>query len=60
MEEDQIDEAIEDCLNALPAVNCPFTEWEYDFVESVAEQWEKRQSLTEKQQEALGRIWDKV
>ena len=37
MEEDQIEEAIEDCLNALPAVNCPFNEWEYDFVESVEE-----------------------
>ena len=60
MEERKIVEAIEDCENALPATNCPFTKWERDFVESVSEQWEDKEFLSERQQEVLGRIWEKV
>lgn len=38
-----------DCLN----------NWENNFIESIAEQWESRRSLSDKQKEVLGRIWDK-
>lgn len=35
------------------------TEWEQQFFESVSEQWTRRRSLSEKQKEVLGKIWDK-
>jgi hypothetical protein len=35
------------------------SDWEREFVESVSEQWTRRRSLSDKQKEVLGRIWDK-
>lgn len=35
------------------------TDWEKGFFESVSEQWDRRRSLSEKQREILGRLWDK-
>ncbi len=35
------------------------TDWEKTFFESVSEQWERSRSLSDKQKEVLGRIWDK-
>jgi hypothetical protein len=34
-------------------------DWERGFVESVSDQWERSRSLSEKQKEILGKIWDK-
>lgn len=34
-------------------------DWESNFIESITEQWESRRSLSDKQKEVLGRIWDK-
>jgi len=34
-------------------------DWENDFFASISEQWERNRSLTERQKEILGRIWDK-
>ena len=34
--------------------------WEWSFVESVTDQWERKRRLSDKQKETLGRIWDKV
>jgi hypothetical protein len=36
------------------------TEWEYDFMESITEQFEERGSLTEKQEDILNRIYKKA
>ena len=36
------------------------TEWEYDFMESITEQFDSRGILTEKQQEILERIYKKA
>jgi hypothetical protein len=55
-----IETALEDCQSALRASNCPFGSWEKDFIASVAEQYESRGSLSEKQMAVLQRIWDKV
>lgn len=60
MDEHTIQEALDDCLSAISARNCPFSPWDREFLESVAEQWEERQSLSERQQDALRDIWDKV
>jgi hypothetical protein len=60
MTDKQIGAAVDDCCSALGARNCPFTPWEREFVESVATQWEDRRRLTERQQESLERIWEKV
>jgi hypothetical protein len=35
------------------------TKWEISFIESIADQWEKRRKLSERQKEILGEIWDK-
>lgn len=36
------------------------TEWEYEFMESITEQFETRGSLTEKQEDVLRRIYKKA
>jgi len=37
------------------------SEWEKtQFIPSIVDQWERRRSLSEKQKEILGRIWDKA
>ena len=36
------------------------TEWEYDFMESITEQFDSRGTLTEKQQEILEKIYKKA
>jgi hypothetical protein len=36
-----------------------FTEWERDFIASLARQVEQGRTLTEKQKETLERIWEK-
>ena len=45
-------------INEIASEIC--TEWEYDFMESITEQFEERGTLTEKQQEVLGRIYKKA
>jgi len=35
------------------------SKWETDFLISIEEQWRNRRSLSDKQKEVLGRIWDK-
>lgn len=34
--------------------------WENSFVESISDQWAKRRSLSDRQKEILGKIWDRV
>ena len=36
------------------------TKWERGFIESVADQWERKKFLTDRQKETLGKIWDKL
>ena len=36
------------------------TEWEQGFIDSLSKQIERGRSLTEKQDETLNKIWDKV
>lgn len=52
------DKAIDYILDGLE--NASLNKWELDFYESVKDQWERRRSLSDKQKETLGRIWDKV
>lgn len=56
--EELTDKAIVYILDQL-ASETRLTEWEKGFVESVSDQWERRRSLSEKQREILGKIWDK-
>jgi hypothetical protein len=35
------------------------TEWEKGFVESIADQWNRRRTLSDKQKLTLGQIWDR-
>jgi hypothetical protein len=35
-------------------------QWERDFILSVSDQWHRRRTLTDKQIETLGKIWDKI
>lgn len=34
--------------------------WEWSFIESITDQWERRRKLSDRQKEILGSIWDKV
>lgn len=35
------------------------TKWEQGFVESINDQWIRNRSLSDRQKETLGKIWDK-
>lgn len=60
MNRDEIEEALEDCKTAMTASNCPFTDWEKEFIESVRDQYFEQGGLSEKQRTILRGIWDKV
>jgi hypothetical protein len=52
------DKAIDYILDGLSNER-RLTEWEKNFVESITDQWTSRRSLSGKQKEVLGRIWDR-
>lgn len=51
---------IDDCKEIKSCSNSIMTKWESDFVDSVAEQFEKRGKVSEKQEETLKNIWEKL
>ena len=55
---DELDIAqmIEDCEQHSDKL----TEWECDFIDSIAMQYGRKGTLTEKQSEQLNRIWEKA
>lgn len=52
------DKAIDYILDGL-STETRLTAWEKNFVESLTDQWSGRRSLSEKQKEVLGKLWDK-
>jgi hypothetical protein len=52
------DKAIDYIVDGLSS-ETRLNEWEKNFVESITDQWFSRRSLSDKQKEILGRIWDK-
>lgn len=53
---EDIEQLIADCEHR----ESKLSEWEFDFIASVRVQFDKRGSLSQKQEEVLNRIWDKV
>jgi hypothetical protein len=51
------DNAIDYILDGLE--NASLTKWELDFYESIKDQWTRNRSLSDRQKEVLGKIWDK-
>lgn len=64
MADDDIRQMIDDCesVKDIPRSRGGpgFSEWELDFLESVADQFDERGTLTEKQREKLRAMWDRV
>ena len=60
MTKEEIELALGDCLGVFDAANCPFTDWEREFLISIDEQYSSRGGISEKQQERLQKIWDKI
>ena len=59
MEQSELtDKAIDYILDGL-STETRLSQWEKNFVESLADQWTSRRSLSEKQKEVLGKLWDK-
>ena len=55
--EELTDKAIDYIISGINTDH--LNEWEKGFFESVSEQWERNRSLSDRQKEILGRIWDK-
>jgi len=55
--EELTDDAIDYILDGIDEKK--LDNWEKGFVESISDQWERKHSLTDKQKEKLGKIWDK-
>lgn len=59
MEQSELtDKAIDYILDQLET-ETRLSQWEKNFVESIADQWTSRRRLSEKQKEVLGNIWDR-
>ncbi|KKL19927.1 hypothetical protein LCGC14_2460580 [marine sediment metagenome] len=54
--DDDIPIMIEDCLQR----ESKLSEWEAEFIDSIDSQLRGEGSLTQKQQEMLERIWDRI
>jgi hypothetical protein len=57
--EELTNEAIDYILSHLES-EMRLGQWEKNFVESISDQWNNRRSLSDRQKEVLGKIWDKV
>ena len=53
----QQQQAIQHMLQTLESPSKELTKWEENFLESITEQFQKRQSLSERQYEILERIY---
>jgi hypothetical protein len=51
-----IDGLCDDLAMDRPKLN----DWERKFVISVEDQWRRNRSLSDKQKETLGKIWDRI
>lgn len=61
MDSDEIEEKLEDCIEAKACSNFEsFNKWECDFIDSIYGQFQDMGSLTEPQKETLIEIWDKI
>jgi len=60
MNKKQTEQALEECKSVFNASNCPFSEYEMEFIDSVEDQFLTRGRLTERQCEKLQKIWDKI
>ena len=56
--EEMDDAAVDFILDALSSED-RLSAWERSFVESIRDQWDRNRSLSERQKECLGNIWDK-
>lgn len=54
-----IDYIVDGLCDELSTDRPKLSEWERSFVISVEDQWRRNRSLSDKQKEILGRIWDK-
>lgn len=52
----ETDQLIADC----EARSEKLSEWEANFIQSIREQFDRRGTLSERQEEILNEIWDKV
>jgi len=54
-----IDYIVNELCDEMAKDRPKLTKWEQDFCISIEEQWRNRRSLSDKQKEILGKIWDK-
>ena len=55
-----IKEMLDDCNELLDVMKSCFSEWERKFLRSISQQFEEKETLTERQSETLYTIWNKV
>lgn len=60
IKEEGLQDAIDECVEAIDMDESNFTEWEIEFIDSIAEQFDRKKFLTEGQQVQLERIWLKI
>ena len=56
--EELTDDAVDYILSGLSSEG-RLNDWEKNFIESIDDQWSHRRSLSDRQREVLGKIWDK-
>lgn len=59
MDKQEIETALEECNSVLGASNCPFTQWEQEFLEDLTLQYSNG-FISIRQEKMLQRLWDKI
>lgn len=60
MDDSEVEEKIQDCMEASTCVNVNFTKWERDFICSVDDWYRTRGHISDRQKDCLQRIWNKI
>lgn len=55
--EELTDQAVDYIIEGMDATQ--LNDWERRFFESVSDQWHHRHTLSDRQREVLGKIWDR-
>lgn len=59
MEEEDIQQAIDECIEALDC-GVVFSDWEQDFLQDIEDQYLENGTLSEKQMNILANLWDRA
>lgn len=59
MDED-VESMLQDCEESVEMQDCPFNDWELDFLENIRERFDEKGDLSDKQKDILEKMWNEI